>query len=72
VHDISNKYNLKNVCEVTLTVFVVKIACNANKSTLSKKVWADIQHAQKIMINEYKILVCHSEGKKPLWKLRHR
>jgi len=37
VHEISDKYNLKNVCEVKLTMFVTKRACNAKKSTLVKK-----------------------------------
>jgi len=47
VQEISNKYNLTNVCEVKLAVFLVQTACNANKSTLVTT-WADIQHAQKI------------------------
>jgi hypothetical protein len=47
VHEISNKYNLKNVCEVKLTAFVIKIARNANKSTLVKRRRADIQHHRR-------------------------
>jgi hypothetical protein len=47
VHEISNKYNLTNVGEVKLTVPIVKTACNANKSTLAEKRWAE-KHAKKI------------------------
>jgi len=70
VQEISNNYNLTNVRGKVDSV------CSQNS----------LQHEQKHisyemgrhtartedMINEYKILVRDSEGKRPLWRPRHR